>query len=454
MSKLWFDVTTIIHWGRPPVGVVRVEAECFRHLASLDLAHVRFCHFDKHSRGYLEIHAPQVAESIERFELAPAEPVSEARPSIASQTTERARNLVARFPPTFRAPLRDLARRSMPLLRTALHHYRSASAVAESFATQLGELTERAPVARASSTAGFERGDVLLSAGLDWDQQDTVALYQLKLALGLKVILVCYDLIPVLRPHLSVPEVASIFPRYLADLCWCADEVLCISKSTQHDLLSFVRETGAPEPKTRILPLGSDLPRDTSGAQIEELVRGKFLLFVSTIERRKNHEVLYRALLRLVEHGRQGLPQLVFVGMQGWGTGDLMNDLRHDPRVQGRIVVLNRVTDAQLSLLYSRSEFTLYPSLYEGWGLPLAESLAHGKFCLSSASSSLPEVAGPLVDYLEPWDIGAWADRIAHYLDHPDDLAARELAIREQYRPVTWAQTGQFVFEAAEALLR
>lgn len=460
MTTIWFDVTTIVQWRRPPVGVVRVEAECFKYLAGLNRPNIRFCHFDKQALTYHAIEAAYVTDIISRYgrQSAAAQPQELPANTAAKRATQRARQVIEKFSPTLRDPMLDVASKITPTLRTALHHYRRASRAAGELATQAELLTRplRSPGAAAPSPepAPFHPGDVVISAGLDWDQKDRVYLYQLKLALGLKVILFCYDLIPVLLPHLCVGEVAGMFARYFVDVAWCADDVMCISRSSQRDFLSLVHDTGAPEPKTSIVRLGANLPAMSGDEKIDSLVRGKYLLFVSTIERRKNHEVIYRAIAQLVEQGRTDLPQIVFVGMMGWGVSDFMSDLRIDPRVRGRFTVLNHVTDTQLSLLYRNAEFTLYPSLYEGWGLPLAESLAHGKFCLASNTSSLPEVAGPLVEYIDPWESRRWGERITWYLDHPEELAAREKAIREKYRAPSWEDTGRTVLEAAERLLR
>lgn len=132
---------------------------------------------------------------------------------------------------------------------------------------------------------------------------------------------------------------------------------------------------------------------------------------------------------------------------------DFLNDLRFDLRVKNRFRLLDHVTDSDLAMLYQKAYFTLFPSLYEGWGLPLAESLAHGKFCLASNSSSLPEVGGALVDYIDPWATNLWAGRIAYYLDHPEEVVRKERLIREQYIPPSWEDTGKTLYESAVALL-
>lgn len=460
MPNIWLDVTTTMRWSRPPVGIVRVETEVFRHFASRNDPAVRFCQFDLKTLSYQEVKAAEVFELIHRFHRskpAPTEPVSQ--PPTAKRAADKAKALAARLPAAVRHPMIGAARRTEPVLRRALHEYRlmakSANTARLRVTDRLKRITEppppEAPVLPGPTP--FEPGDVLISGGLDWDQKDRVYLYHLKLALGLKVILWCYDLIPVLFPHLCVSEVAGIFARYFVDVAWCADEVLCISKSSQRDFLKLVEETGAPEPRTSVVHLGANLPPKGQHAEVEPMVKGKYLLFVSTIERRKNHEVIYRALTQLVDQGRTDLPQIVFVGMQGWGVNDFMSDLRIDPRVRGRFTILNHVTDEQLANLYENALFTVYPSLYEGWGLPLAESLAHGKFCLSSNTSSLPEVGGALVEYLDPWDVRRWAERIAWYLDHPEVLTAKEREIRERFRPTTWADTGRTVYEAALKLV-
>jgi glycosyltransferase involved in cell wall biosynthesis len=453
---IWFDVTTLFRWKRPPVGIVRVEAECFKHFAAHG-ENVRFCFFDDAAQAHIEVGPQAVFEVIARANApqpnAPRASETE-QLTTAKRVTQRAARSLDRLPAQLKAPLETITRRNTPIVRTALHHLRRARTTLQALGAQIEELGgKEKSIARPpeSEQANFQPNDVLVSVGLAWDHQDSAVLYRLKRARGLKLLAFCYDLIPVLFPHLAAPGIAEVFARYTSDMAWWADEILCISNATQRDLQTFLESTGTPVPSTRVVHLGSDLA--TAGTASEGLtLPDRFLLYVSTIERRKNHEVIYRAVLRLLEQGRRDVPHVVFVGMEGWGVADLLNDLRTDPRVEGRFTILNRVTDADLSTLYSRAVFTLYPSLYEGWGLPLAESLTRGKFCLSSNRASLPEVGGEFVDYLEPWDVAQWAERIAFYVDHPAQLAARTLHIEKHYRPHTWSQTGADVLAAALAL--
>jgi glycosyltransferase involved in cell wall biosynthesis len=147
------------------------------------------------------------------------------------------------------------------------------------------------------------------------------------------------------------------------------------------------------------------------------------------------------------------LPQLVFVGKIGWGVDDLLKDLQLDPRTQTYIQILNHVTDEELALLYESSLFTLYPSLYEGWGLPIAESLAHGKFCLVADNSSLPEVGGNFVEYLNAWDVPSWAKRIEWYCQNPQALHEKEQLILENYQTIPWQDSSKKILNSAADLL-
>jgi glycosyltransferase involved in cell wall biosynthesis len=162
-------------------------------------------------------------------------------------------------------------------------------------------------------------------------------------------------------------------------------------------------------------------------------------LFVSTIEIRKNHRLLVKVWERLVKrHGADRVPALVFVGMMGWSFDELLADLAANNYLNGKIVILQNLSDAELQEAYRRSLFTVFPSFCEGWGLPIAESLAHGKFCIASNRTSIPEVGGNLVDYFDPADEEDALAKIERPLLEPAYLATREAQVRAEYRRRTW----------------
>ena len=128
---------------------------------------------------------------------------------------------------------------------------------------------------------------------------------------------------------------------------------------------------------------------------------------------------------------------------------DLLNDLKLDPRIQDDIVRLNHVTDAELAWLYQHCAFTVFPSLYEGWGLPVVESLAWGRFCLTSNAASLPEAGGEWAEYLDPWDLPAWVERLAHHMQHPQDVQALNERIAREFQPPRWSETAAVIHDVA-----
>jgi glycosyltransferase involved in cell wall biosynthesis len=305
------------------------------------------------------------------------------------------------------------------------------------------------------STPGPVAGDILLTMGLDWDQPYPSRFYALSQEQGLRIITCCYDLIPILFPQYCVGDVALRFKEYLNLQIWGSAAVLCISENTRRDFVSHCARIGAPLRPTQVIALGDTLPAADGhiSAAVRELLAQPFLMYVSTIERRKNHEVLYHALRLLCQSGRRNqLPRIVFVGMQGWHVGDLLHDIANDPLTQGLIVQLHDVNDAELHMLYSQAKFCLYPSIYEGWGLPVGEALALGKAVLASDQASLPEVGGDLVRYLSPWNAQAWADAITEWLTKPDIVVALEQRVAREYRVRSWRDTAQSVLQLIEQL--
>jgi len=448
-ATVWVHVSTLMAWTRPPVGIVRVEQEYCRWLLARgdqDSETIRFCIYNRALRRFEEVAREQVLAKLQPA----ATPAQAPRAPLAGwklRAKAMARAVLPYLPAPWVAPLRSNA-------RLAYHHFLVRKARMQGLLQRLRDRLAGQAAASADDgpRAPFAPGDRLVSLGLDWDYLDQKELFRIKQQLGLKTTLICYDVIPVLFPQLVVLPPGG-FGAYVVDMAWCADAVLCISEYTRKDCEAVLRRLGAPVPPTHVIHLGSELRgAQGEGAPPAGFSHGPadrpFVLFVSTIERRKNHEILYRAWTRLREQGITP-HRLVFVGMQGWGVSDLMNDLRLDPRVQDDIVSLNHVSDGELAWLYRHAAFTVFPSLYEGWGLPLVESLAWGKFCLASNAASLPEAGGDFAEYLDPWDLPAWVERLAHYMQHPEEVSRHNARIAREFRAPTWAGTAETIHRVA-----
>jgi len=296
-------------------------------------------------------------------------------------------------------------------------------------------------------------GSILITMGLDWDQPYKETLFDLRKKHSVTVIACCYDLIPVLFPQYCVGEVAAYFKEYFAAVNWGASGVLCISRNSEKDYLELCRDSGWPSIPTCVMPLGDNLPADKGEVttEVRQLRSQPIILFVSTIERRKNHQCLVQAyhLLRRTRPDLK-LPKLVFVGMPGWGVGDLLKDIELDPLLKDHIVLLHHVSDAELLALYKVAMLCVYPSFYEGWGLPLGEALAMGKPVFSSDAGSLPEVGGDLIRYLSPFNPSAWAEAIREALENPAILEQQASRVAAGYRSREWKDTAEVVLNFAK----
>jgi glycosyltransferase involved in cell wall biosynthesis len=446
--NVWLHVSTLMIWDRPPVGIVRVEREYARWLlTNLPQGQVaKFCICDRKTARFVEVPREQVEQRMGVQQEAPPQPAPV--PTVPAPLPAWKRAIKRTWttvrpwlPPAWRNVVARRARLAYGWWITQRLLLRA----------RLSRIAQAPVSATAAPPAAFERGDHFVSLGADWEYLDQEALFRLKRELGLRVTLICYDAIPVLLPQLFVDVLSrERFGSYLAELAWCADNVLCISECTRRDFEKVVRDIGAPVPPTHVIRLGDEIrpPRsEEPPAGFDDSGR-PFVLYVSTIERRKNHELLYRAWARMREMGVVPY-KLVFVGMPGWGINDLRNDMRLDPRVRGDIVMLDRVDDAALAWLYRHAAFTVFPSLYEGWGLPVVESLGWGKFCIASGAASLPEAGGDLVEYIDPWDLPRWVERLSHFMQHPDDVRSRSERIVREYRTTPWRETCEEIHRVA-----
>ncbi len=251
-----------------------------------------------------------------------------------------------------------------------------------------------------------------------------------------------YDLIPIVTPQ-YVPDClieGAFMPTTDAQLREGA-VTLTISEHSKQDILTYAQQRFIPIGPVEVFTLGSDItPLDASAAQTKTQHTRPFVLSVGTIESRKNHYGMYQAWRKLIKTlGPDRAPDLVFAGKQGWHGENVLYMIKHDPLVKDKIVIKSGVGDRELDWLYKNCLFTLYPSLYEGWGLPVEESFIYGKMCVTTNVSSLPEVGGEFAEYVEPEDVEGIVQAVVRCLD-PAYRSGREALIREKYKANTWSQ--------------
>jgi glycosyltransferase involved in cell wall biosynthesis len=296
---------------------------------------------------------------------------------------------------------------------------------------------------RANRFEQFVRpGDVVVSLGAGWGIPNYMKYFaEAKRCYGVKFAIMVHDLIPIKYESFVEPHHTAQFRDWLRDAIPVADIVFTNSKHTRTALITFAAESGWRLPRVVALEMGSGFgDRLTADEQAIVSLPPRYVLLVSTIELRKNHRLLIRVWQRLLErHGANLVPNLIFAGKIGWLVDDLLAELEASGYLNGKIILLRSLSDAELQQAYRSCLFTVFPSLCEGWGLPIAESLAHGKFCVASNHTSIPEAGGNLIDYFDPLDEDDALAKIERPLIDPGYLAAREAQLRAEYRPRTWA---------------
>ncbi|MCZ7658968.1 MAG: glycosyltransferase [Xanthobacteraceae bacterium] len=112
--------------------------------------------------------------------------------------------------------------------------------------------------------------------------------------------------------------------------------------------------------------------------------------------------------------------------------------------------LLHDVPDETLHALYDGAAFCLYPSAYEGFGLPIVEAFLRGKAVLASTGGAIPEVAAGLAPCLDPDDAGAWQTMLARWISDPAVATAHATEIRRRFRHVSWSEAAERFFAAVE----
>ncbi|SLN62154.1 glycosyltransferase family 4 protein [Pseudooctadecabacter jejudonensis] len=299
----------------------------------------------------------------------------------------------------------------------------------------------------------FRRKHFLIIAGLPWDNNQLSTVYAKKQRRQFKVGIVLYDIIPVVMPEYCVPEMNSKFTRFVLDLAHTADEVFCISEHTARDFKAFLGNLDMDAPKTSIFRLGSDTWGDGDLEGVDFLPENPngYIVYVSSIEPRKNHPLLFNVWRELHDARGDDIPTLLCVGKQQWNVENFMVSVQlSDVHRKGLFKTVQNLTDAQLAAVYRNANFTVYPSLYEGWGLPIVESMTYGKAALISDRSSMPEAGAGICPMLDPYDHASWKAAIENWIDNPAALSAVEQTVQDKFSFFSWDDAARTLVEGLE----
>ncbi len=293
----------------------------------------------------------------------------------------------------------------------------------------------------AKDTAKAKPGDTFFVSGAFWASPTALrSLWNAK-ELGARVGFLCYDLIPIRHPEFCDEGLTKLFTSSFGSICHIVDFIFTISEYVKRDVETYLDENGIKLPVVA-LPLAHELAPTRTSAKLSERVQAilkrPYVLFVSTIEARKNHVYAFTVWQRLLERSPEIVPDMIWVGRPGWLVQDLMQRVERLHHLDGKLKIINNMSDLELQALYKGSLFSFYPSLAEGWGLPVAESLMFGKPAVVSKTTSLPEVGGDFVWYIDPDNVTEGVNLIERLLTEPHRLDGAARRIREHFKPRLW----------------
>jgi glycosyltransferase involved in cell wall biosynthesis len=245
-----------------------------------------------------------------------------------------------------------------------------------------------------------------------------------------------HDLIPITHPEYCRPGEAERHRERMRTVLTTAAGMIGNSHATLEQLARFARDEGLRVPPAVTAWLGSEpLPAPEI---ISEPDRPTFVV-VGTIEGRKNHLMLLDIWSRLVNRLGSEAPRLVIVGQRGWEADAVFDVLDQCEKLRGHVSELNRCSDEELAQQLAPARALLFPSLAEGFGLPLTEALAMGVPAIVSDLPVFREIGGAIPTYLPATDHHPWEEAILDY-SRPDSAERQSQLHRlRSFKMSTWA---------------
>ena len=299
----------------------------------------------------------------------------------------------------------------------------------------------------------LQEDDVLILLDASWDLplQEILATARAK---RIPVVTVVYDLIPVLHPQFHQEQLKAVFAEWLNLVLQYSDMMIGISQTVRDDVREFSRSIPDANPDCvfESFRLGSDFePSKKIAAESTRFPealddKASFYLAVGTIEPRKNHPFLLDAFEQLWENNSKA--NLVIVGKKGWMCEETIQRIQQHPQLNQKLFHIADADDNELAFLYRRAKALLFPSIVEGFGLPIVEAFQLGTPVLASNTRIHREVAGDNATFFE-------LDSPAQLVQQIEQIESGERKLQKPEAQIySWADSCSEFFDKIERFLR
>jgi len=274
-----------------------------------------------------------------------------------------------------------------------------------------------------------------------------------------KLVLYLHDLIPIAAPEYTGPQLEKIYQHKLGVLLHHTIGVIANSQHTASDLRKYIETCPyiSNDMQIIVVPLAHEFIGDVDKLSFYErrslsfITRLPYVLVVGTANARKNAWATAYVWNMIRTTVGASAPRIIFVDHDVFLNEKFRSFMNVTGNIFGLAEIVRAPTDAQLAYLYKQCMFTIYPSLYEGWGLPVGESIWMEKMVISANTTSLPEVGGDFIDYFDHNDLGSFYNTCLKLVT--DDAYRASRTANLKHKPLRrWATVISETIDAIEGI--
>lgn len=274
----------------------------------------------------------------------------------------------------------------------------------------------------------------------------SVANFEVPIMARCKIVVTIHDLIPLLYPELVPFRYRVLFRTLIKKAAERSKKVLTVSHSSKKDIIELL---GINSDRVVVIyeaghTQSPSILDKTTPDQIRERFKlcGRYILFVGVIEPKKNIPTLIKAFKLLKRNGGGGDIKLVIAGGKGWFYDQVFTCVE-ELGLKNEVIFTGFVSKEDLYQLYNGAELFVFPSLYEGFGLPPLEAMACGTPVVCSNTGSLPEVVGDAGIFVDPMDLNGWVEAMRGVLNNPSLQARMVEKGLERAKQFSWKKTAE-----------